>query len=349
MDKGQLHDLVIQMGQGGYRGGQISHWLHQGVQIDQMTNLPKGFRHQLEENYTAFPARIIKAVPSKMGETVKYLFAMGDDHVVEGVLMGYHHGNTLCVSTQIGCRMGCRFCASTQNGCVRNLTAGEMLAQVVLVAALHKGEGRGVTNLVLMGSGEPMENYENCVEFIRMAADPERMGISPRNVSLSTCGIVEGIDRLAGEGLPLTLSLSLHAPNDEIRRQIMPVANRYDMNETLASCARFVKATGRRMIIEYTLIQGINDSLDHAKELSRRLQGLLCHVNLIPLNPIAERDWTPPSPGQIQNFLGVLQKEGISATRRREMGDDIEGACGQLRRRHIQESGDGVSNKKELE
>jgi 23S rRNA (adenine2503-C2)-methyltransferase len=258
---------------------------------------------------------------------------------VEGVLLRYKHGNTLCVSTQVGCRMGCAFCASTLDGLARNVTAGEMHAMMALANARYaRGDRRGATNIVLMGSGEPLDNYDNVLRAVRLAARSEGLGISPRNVSLSTCGLVEGMNRLAGEGLPLTLSLSLHAPNDEIRRKLMPVARRYAIEETLSAVRRLTEATGRRAVIEYTLVEGVNDAQEHARELAGRLRNMNCLVNLIPLNPVAERpELTPPKENRVWAFSGFLSQLGCQNTVRRSLGEDIQGACGQLRRRHMEE------------
>ena len=255
--------------------------------------------------------------------------------------MRYHHGDTLCVSTQVGCRMGCAFCASTLDGRVRNLTAGEILGQVVAANGHIRKQDpeRRIHNIVLMGSGEPLDNYDNVVKFLRLVNDPRGLNISLRNVSLSTCGLVRKMYDFAAEGLPVTLSLSLHAPNDEIRRRIMPVANAYPISEVLDACRYYVEKTGRRVIFEYALIKNVNCETKHAEELARRLRGLQCHVNLIPLNDVKERNLEAPSKQDVAAFLKRLELKNISATVRREMGADIDGACGQLRRKALQ---DGV-------
>lgn len=333
MSPDEMREKLAEMGESGYRADQIFGWLSRGVDFSGMTNLPARLRETLAQGWE-YPARIVKKEESADGDTVKFLFALTDENIVEGVLLRYHHGNTLCVSTQVGCAMGCAFCASTLEGCARDVTAAEMLAMAALINARYaQGDRRGVTNLVLMGSGEPLANYANTLRFVRLAAHPKGLGISPRNVSLSTCGIVEGIDALAKEDLPLTLSLSLHAPDDETRRRIMPIASRYTVDETLAACRRYIAATGRRMIVEYTLIRGVNDGADRARLLAGKLRGMLCHVNLIPLNPIAERpEFLPPAEGEVKAFAKALEEGGAGCTVRRALGGDVQGACGQLRR-----------------
>jgi 23S rRNA (adenine2503-C2)-methyltransferase len=300
-----------------------------------MTNLSAALRGRLDEVAVANPVRIMDSFKSKLDETEKFLYALNDGNLIEGVLMRYHHGDTLCVSTQVGCRMGCAFCASTLEGKVRNLTPGEILGQVV-TANRHiqaSDPGRRVHNIVLMGSGEPLDNYDNVVKFLRLVNDPKGLNISLRNISLSTCGLVRRMYDFAKEGLPVTLSLSLHAPNDEIRRQIMPVANAYSYEEVLTACKYYIEQTGRRVIFEYALIKNLNSDVRHAEELARRLRGMRCHVNLIPLNDVKERKLEAPDRRTVDAFLKRLELKHISATVRREMGADIEGACGQLRRK----------------
>ena len=344
MDKIQLLGLtgdelerfvVDDLKQSRFRAGQIAGWLMRGAEIGEMTNLSAALRGRLDEVAVANPVRIMDSFKSKLDETEKFLYALNDGNLIEGVLMRYHHGDTLCVSTQVGCRMGCAFCASTLEGKVRNLTPGEILGQVV-TANRHiqaSDPGRRVHNIVLMGSGEPLDNYDNVVKFLRLVNDPKGLNISLRNISLSTCGLVRRMYDFAKEGLPVTLSLSLHAPNDEIRRQIMPVANAYSYEEVLAACRYYVEQTGRRVIFEYALIKDLNSDVRHAEELARRLRGMRCHVNLIPLNDVKERNLHAPSKQTVDAFLRRLELKHISATIRREMGADIEGACGQLRRK----------------
>lgn len=330
-----LEELTAWLKERGYpafRGRQLYEWLQRGASFDEMTNLPKDFRARLAEGASANPVRIRDAFVSKLDGTEKYLYELDDGNLIEGVLMRYHHGNTLCLSTQIGCRMGCAFCASTLEGCVRSLTPAEMLGQIIAVNRRLNGESR-VGNVVLMGSGEPLDNYDNVMKFLRLMNDARGLNMSLRGVSLSTCGLVPNMYRLADEGLPVTLSVSLHAPNDEIRRKLMPVARAYAMEEVLAACRNYVDKTGRRVIFEYAMVGDMNCETAHADELAHRLRGLQCHVNLIPLNEVKERDaLKAPTPAQVERFMKRLEERHISVTRRREMGDDIQGACGQLRR-----------------
>ena len=272
---------------------------------------------------------------SRLDGTRKFLYSLRDGNCVEGVLMRYHYGATLCISTQVGCKMGCKFCASTLDGCLRNLSAAEMLGQVQCANRVLKEER--VHNIVLMGSGEPMDNYDQVVRFLRLVSHPDGLNIGLRHISVSTCGLVPEIRRFAEEGLPVTLSLSLHAPNDAIRRQIMPIASRYTIRETLDACKYYLEKTGRRIVMEYALIDGVNASIENADELADLLRGMQCHVNVIPLNTVKERNLAGVSEKQVRAFLDELEKRRISATRRREMGDDIEGACGQLRKKAMQE------------
>ena len=327
--------VVGDLKQSRFRAGQIAGWLARGADIGEMTNLSAALRSQLSEVAVANPVRVMDSFRSKIDETEKFLYALEDGNLIEGVLMRYHHGDTLCVSTQVGCRMGCAFCASTLEGRVRNLTPGEILGQVVCANRhIQAGDpGRRVHNIVLMGSGEPLDNYDNVVKFLRLVNDPKGLNISLRNISLSTCGLVRRMYDFAGEGLPVTLSLSLHAPNDEIRRQIMPVANAYGYEEVLTACKYYIEQTGRRVIFEYALIKNLNSDVHHAEELARRLRGMRCHVNLIPLNDVKERKLEAPDRRTVDAFLKRLELKHISATVRREMGADIEGACGQLRRK----------------
>ena len=332
----ELERFVVEdLKQSRFRAGQIARWLVRGAEIGEMTNLSAALRSQLEAVAVANPVRIMDSFKSKIDETEKFIYALEDGNLIEGVLMRYHHGDTLCVSTQVGCRMGCAFCASTLEGKVRNLTPGEILGQVV-TANRHiqaSDPGRRVHNIVLMGSGEPLDNYDNVVKFLRLVNDPKGLNISLRNISLSTCGLVRRMYDFAKEGLPVTLSLSLHAPNDEIRRKIMPVANAYPYGEVLAACKYYIEQTGRRVIFEYALIKDLNSDVRCAEELARRLRGMRCHVNLIPLNDVKERNLEAPSRQTVDAFLKRLELKHISATVRREMGADIEGACGQLRRK----------------
>ena len=317
-----------------FRAKQIFRWIHQGVDFDGMTNLPLSLREQLKQEAIAQPVRIIHERRSKIDDTVKFLFGLRDGNCVEGVLMHYHHGYTLCISTQVGCRMGCTFCASTLDGCVRSLTAGEMLGEILCANRFLAGKSR-VHNVVLMGSGEPLDNYDNVMKFLRLLREEDGVQIGLRNVSLSTCGIVPRMYDLAEENLPVTLSVSLHAPNDNIRRQTMPIAKAYPMEDLLRACRHYIEKTGRRVIFEYALVGGVNCMDEHAVELASRLRGMQCHVNLIPLNVVEERDLKGVTEATVRRFMDKLESLHISVTRRREMGDDIEGACGQLRRKTL--------------
>lgn len=331
----ELTTWVKENGYPSFRGKQIFRWIHQGADFAEMTNLSKELREELAGKAVAQPVRIRLERKSPADGTVKFLYELKDGNCVEGVLMRYKYGVSLCISTQVGCRMGCRFCASTLEGKVRDLTSGEMLGEVLCANRFLAPEGEKVSHVVLMGSGEPLDNYENVVRFLRLLREEEGVRLSLRNVSLSTCGIVPKMYELAEENLPVTLCVSLHAPNDEIRRRTMPVANTWSIDEILDACRNYIRRTGRRVIFEYALSDGVNAGAEHAKELAERLRGMQCHVNLIPLNVVEERDMKGVTEEDVRRFLKVLQDRNISATRRREMGDDIEGACGQLRRKTI--------------
>ena len=335
----ELQGYVRELGESAFRAKQIYEWLMRGADFDGMTNLSAKLRARLSEQAIANPVKIYQVFASKLDETEKFLYLLPDGNLIEGVLMRYHHGDTLCVSTQVGCRMGCAFCASTLDGKARDLTPGEILGQVVAVDRYvrEKDETRRVHNIVLMGSGEPLDNYDNVMKFLRLVNDARGLNISLRNISLSTCGLVPKMYQLAEEGLPVTLSVSLHAPNDDIRRKMMPVANAFPMDDLIRACANYIDKTGRRVIFEYALVSGVNCDVRHAEELARRLRGLRCHVNLIPLNSVRERSLEAPERREAEAFLKRLELKHISATIRREMGSDIEGACGQLRRRVLEE------------
>lgn len=336
----ELTAYLQTLGEKPFRAKQLYGWLHKGAEFDQMRNLPAALREKLMQSDTAIGVSIIKTLVSQKDGTEKYLFSLRDGNVVEGVLMRYNYGNTLCISSQVGCRMGCRFCASTLEGRVRDMTAGEMLGEVVAVNRLHaQGDKRGVTNIVMMGSGEPLDNYDNVVRFLRLVSAPEGINISLRNVSVSTCGLADRMDDLARENLPITLSISLHAPTDEARRRIMPIANQYSIERLMKACRDYVDRVGRRIVFEYALIEGVNTSLEDADRLAELTRGLLCHVNLIPLNDVPERDLRAPGQKGIDAFQKRLESLHVSVTRRREMGADIEGACGQLRRKHLSTEG----------
>ena len=334
----ELTAWVKAQGYPAFRGKQIFRWIHQGADFEGMTNLSKDLREKLQEESVAQPVKIRLSRKSKLDGTVKFLYELKDGNCVEGVLMRYKYGVSLCISTQVGCRMGCRFCASTLDGRVRDLTAGEMLGEILCANRYLAPEDVKVSHVVLMGSGEPLDNYDNVIRFLRLLREEEGIRLSLRNVSLSTCGIVPKMYALAEENLPVTLCVSLHAPNDEIRRETMPVAYTWSIPEILEACRNYIRKTGRRVIFEYALSDGVNAGEAQAEELARLLRGMQCHVNLIPLNTVEEREMKGVTEDNVQRFMKILHDRGISATRRREMGDDIEGACGQLRRKTINSS-----------
>ena len=334
MTCGEITEWVRGAGMPAFRGKQIFQWIHRGVDFDGMSNLPKDLREKLKETAVAQPVSIRMHRTSKLDGTAKFLYMLMDGNCVEGVLMRYKYGISLCISTQVGCRMGCRFCASTLEGRVRDLTAGEMLGEILAANRFlaENGEEAKVSHVVLMGSGEPLDNYEQVIRFLHLLREEDGVRISLRNVSLSTCGIVPRMYDLAKEKLPVTLCVSLHAPNDEIRRQTMPVANTWSIREILEACRNYIRETGRRVIFEYALTDGVNAGREEAAELADLLRGMQCHVNLIPLNEVKERHLKGVSEETVREFMKTLEEKHISVTRRREMGDDIEGACGQLRR-----------------
>ena len=331
----ELQELLVDMGEKPFRGRQIYAWLHQRAasSFEEMTDISKKLQETLEDRCELVALREEAVQESKLDGTRKYLFALPDGNMIESVLMRYHHGNSVCISSQAGCRMGCRFCASTLDGLVRNLTPGEMLDQIYRIQA---DIGERVSNVVVMGTGEPLDNYENLLKFIRMLSDEHGLHISQRNLTVSTCGIVPNMRKLAEEKLQITLALSLHASDQEMRKKLMPVANRYELSEVLSACKYYFEKTGRRITLEYALVGGINDSEAAAGELARLAGGFGCHINLIPVNPIKERDYVQSDPDVIRNFKNKLEKYGINVTIRREMGRDIDGACGQLRKHYAE-------------
>ena len=318
---------------------QIFQWLNRSVDFDGMTNLSKTLREQLKTDCVAVASRIVQTLTSEQDGTQKFLFELFDGNVVEGVLMKYKYGNTLCVSSQVGCRMGCKFCASTLGGLVRNLSAGEILSQVTSVNALSNDRERYVTNIVLMGSGEPLDNFDNVVKFLQLVTSKDGLNVSERNISLSTCGIVPRMRQLADMGCSLNLTLSLHNADNEQRKSIMPVTNAYSVEEAVGALRYYFNKTSRRVIVEYTLIDGVNDSHSHALKLASLLSGITVHVNVIALNPVKETGLKGTREANVKKFLNYLSALGVSATRRRTMGQDIEGACGQLRRRYLEQNG----------
>lgn len=333
----ELKSLVISLGEKPFRAGQIFRALSSGRKISEITDISNDLRAVLLKTYVDEPVKIIKTLISKDG-TEKYLFRLYDGNIVEGVFMKNKYGNTECLSTQVGCRMGCKFCASTIGGLVRNLTAGEMYATVCAVNKIGGGNlvKRAVTNVVLMGSGEPFDNYDEVVKFLRLVSCKDGLNISPRNISLSTCGLVPEMLKFSEENLPVNLTVSLHNPFDNKRKELMPIANVYKISEILSACDNYFNKTGRRFIFEYTLVKGVNDTVDCIKELIKLLKGRPCHVNVIRLNEVKENGLKSVDDKNAYRFAGELTKGGLSATVRRLNGADIDGACGQLRRSHIE-------------
>lgn len=330
----ELKDEIAALGEKPFRAKQIYEWLHVKLadEFAEMTNLSKSLREKLEEQYAILPVKMLERQVSQIDGTNKFLFRLHDGNVVESVLMKYKHGNSVCISSQVGCRMGCAFCASTIGGLQRNLSASEMLGQIYQIQKITQER---VSNVVIMGTGEPMDNYDNFLKFIHLLTDEYGLNISQRNVTVSTCGIVPKILELAKEHLQITLALSLHGSNQEKRRKLMPVANKYDLSEVLAACDTYFNETGRRVTFEYSLVHDVNDTEEDARELIALLKPRNCHLNLIPVNPVKERDFIRPSRKSALNFKNKLEKSGINVTIRREMGSDIDGACGQLRRRYV--------------
>lgn len=333
MDLDELTQFLTDHGEKKFRAKQIYEWIHikQAYDFSEMTNLSIKLREWLESTckITALAQKEVQI--SKLDGTRKYLFALEDGNLIESVLMKYKHGNSVCISSQAGCRMGCKFCASTLDGLVRNLTAAEMLDQVYRIG---KDIGERVSNVVVMGTGEPLDNFDSLVKFIRLLTDENGLHISQRNLTVSTCGIVPRIRELADCNFAITLALSLHASSQEKRKKLMPVANKYEIHEVLSACRYYFEKTGRRVTFEYSLVGGVNDTKEDAKELSYLLSGMNCHVNLIPVNPVKEREFVPPDASVTADFKEKLEKKGLNVTVRREMGRDIDGACGQLRRRY---------------
>ena len=330
----ELTEAVQEMGEKAYRARQLYEWMHVRLADDpeQMNNLPKSFREKLIKAGSFSKLEKVDCQVSAIDGTRKYLFALPDGNVVESVLMKYEHGNSVCISSQVGCKMGCRFCASTLDGWLRNLTPAEMLGQIYAIA-LDTGER--INHLVVMGTGEPLDNYDNILRFIRLLSDEKGYHISQRNMTVSTCGLVPMMRRLADEHLQITLALSLHASNQAKRLELMPVAKTYDINEVVDACRYYFDETGRRITFEYSLVAGVNDTPEDASELANLVRGINCHINLIPVNPIKERDYKAPDRSAALAFMKRLEKNGINVTIRGEMGRDIDGACGQLRRKHL--------------
>ena len=326
-----LEEFLVGMGEKKFRAAQIFKWLHDGAEdYEEMTNLSRRLKDKLNEiSYVSY-LEIEQKLVSKLDGTVKYLFRLPDGNCIESVVMRYHHGLTICISSQVGCKMGCRFCASTIGGLYRSLTAGEILNQVIFA---EKDIGERISNIVLMGIGEPLDNYDNVIKFLHNVNDKHGKNIGYRHITLSTCGVVPGIYKLAEENLPITLTISLHAPNDEIRSSVMPVNRKYNIEELVKACKFYAERTGRRLSFEYSLIHGVNDSEENAKELAALVKPLHAHVNLIPVNKVEERDFRKGTKNEINAFLNRLLSCGVNATVRRELGSDIAASCGQLRKK----------------
>lgn len=330
----ELKSFLDEHGEKSFRAAQIYQWMHEktAASPDEMTNLPKSLREWIKRECRYVSLKPVQEYISRIDGTRKYLFELEDGNVIESVLMKYKHGNSVCISSQVGCRMGCRFCASTLDGLERNLTASEMLDQVYRIQSMT---GERVSNVVVMGSGEPLDNYDNLLRLIHILTGEGGLHISQRNITVSTCGLVPQMRRLANEKLSITLALSLHAPSDEVRRTLMPVAKTYALPDVLDACRYYFEQTGRRVTFEYSLVSGVNDNPEEARALTGLLKDLHGHVNLIPVNPIRERNFTRSDRKEIEAFRHYLEKNGINVTIRREMGQDIDGACGQLRRSYI--------------
>ena len=332
----EMGEVLKAWGQPAFRAKQVFTWLHKGVgSYQEMTNLPQSLRQQLEESYPLYRPQVVRKQQSQKDGTIKYLWRLSDGNCVETVLMRYHYGNTVCISTEVGCAMGCAFCASTLGGLVRRLEPHEMLDQVLFTQI---DSGMPVSHIVLMGIGEPLDNFNNVLRFLELVNSPDGMNISMRHISLSTCGLVPKIDKLAEHKLQLTLSVSLHAPTNEIRNTIMPVNKAYPVEALLAACRRYYEATGRRISFEYAMIHGVNDTQAAAKQLLQDLKGLPAHVNLIPLNHVEESPLKPSTRQAVQRFQKLLEDGGVPATVRRTLGGDIDASCGQLRRKYTKQN-----------
>ena len=327
----ELKAELAKMGEKAFKAGQIYSWLHKrgAVSFDEMTDISKNLRENLKNSYVIHNCSIEKKLVSMYDSTVKYLFRLHDGELIESVVMKYKYGYTICVSSQVGCKMGCRFCASGIAGFIRNLEPSEILSQIYTA---QRDLGIRISHIVMMGVGEPLDNFDNVTKFLAMVSDENGLNIGMRNISLSTCGVVTGIYKLMEKKLQLTLSVSLHAPNDEIRSETMPVNNKWNIDTLLKACRDYTKATSRRISFEYAMIDGVNDSDECARQLASRLKGMLCHVNLIPVNSVKERDYKKSKEERIRSFIKILEAKGINTTVRRTLGSDINASCGQLRR-----------------
>lgn len=336
MEIPELQNLLETMGQQKFRAKQIFQWIGRGVRdVDEMTDLSRSLREQLKLSSHIGSLTIKKKLVSKIDGTAKYLFELPDGNIIESVLMRYRHGLTVCISSQVGCKMGCKFCASTQAGYKRDLTAGEMLDQVMSISS---DSGERIGNVVIMGIGEPFDNYENVMKFLRLIHNPEGMNMGYRHLTVSTCGLVPEILKFAGENIPVNLSISLHAPDDKLREALMPVGRKYSIDKLIEACKIYTEATKRRLTFEYAMISGVNDALENAEKLASMLKGMLCHVNLIPANPVAGSGFDQSGRKRMEEFEGILEKNGIETTVRRELGSDINAACGQLRRSEMEKN-----------
>ena len=336
MNAPEIAAMLKELGQPAFRGKQIYTWLHKGAgSYDEMTNLPKALRDTLAEKYPIYTPKVVRKQESKKDGTIKYLWQLADGNCVETVLMRYHYGNTVCISTEVGCAMGCAFCASTIGGLVRRLEPYEMLDEVLFT---QLDSGLPISHIVLMGIGEPLDNFDNVLRFLELVNSADGMNISMRHISLSTCGLIPKIDALAEKKLQLSLAISLHGPNNEIRGKIMPVNKAYPIEDLIAACRRYYDATSRRIHFEYAMIDGVNDRLCDAKELLRLLKGLPAHINMIPLNHVEESPLKPSSKAAVATFQKILEDGGITATVRRTLGGDIDASCGQLRRKYTKET-----------
>ena len=331
----ELTDCIVELGEKKFRAKQIYGWLHQKLvrSPEEMSNVPAKCLEKLLKEHPFYGVEEVEHYVSKIDGTQKFLFSLHDGNMVESVLMKYKHGNSVCISSQAGCRMGCRFCASTLDGLVRGLKPSEMLDQIYRI---ERDIGERVSNVVVMGTGEPLDNYENLLKFIELLTDENGLNISQRNLTVSTCGLVPKIRQLADEKLQMTLAISLHASSQEKRKQLMPVANKYQITEVLDACRYYFKQTKRRITFEYSLVAGVNDTKEDASALAGLVSDINCHVNLIPVNPIKERNFSQPNENAVAAFKNELEKYGINVTIRREMGRDIDGACGQLRKRYME-------------
>ena len=327
----ELVELIQEMGQPKFRAAQLYKWLQSGAQsFEEMTDIPKSLKSALDETCYIADVKIVRRLRSKIDGTVKYVYELFDGEYIESVLMKYEHGYTVCISTQVGCRMGCSFCASGIGGLIRSLTASEMLAQIT---AAQRDNGIRVSNIVMMGMGEPLDNFEASERFLRLVSDSGGLNIGLRHISLSTSGVVSGIYRLAELNMPITLSVSLHAPNDKIRSEMMPVNRKWNIDSLLDACRAYQKVTTRRISFEYALIEGVNDSDRCAEQLAQKLRGIMCHINLIPANPVRENTFKKPDRKNIIRFKSLLESKGLNATVRRTLGADIDASCGQLRKK----------------